>query len=204
MAIGTKNLMPAEPRRHGGRAPRGGASARPRRSLFNLRFQSATGRLENHGRLKAVKRDIARIYTILREREPASAPLRRRRPSKEFRGVMATKKQSTATAEHRAYRKTRRGYVVSDKMDKTITVEVEDRVKHPLYGKVLRRNSKIKAHDEPEHRRHRRPRRRDGDPSAVRFQAVASGRNRREGQVTNVRPGSAGETRREPDDRRQT
>ncbi len=37
--------------------------------LFNLRFQSATGQLEAHGRLKAVKRDIARIYTILRERE---------------------------------------------------------------------------------------------------------------------------------------
>jgi len=37
--------------------------------LFNLRFQSATGQLENHGRLRAVRRDIARIYTILRERE---------------------------------------------------------------------------------------------------------------------------------------
>ena len=37
--------------------------------LFNLRFQSATGQLESHGRLKAVRRDIARIYTILRERE---------------------------------------------------------------------------------------------------------------------------------------
>ena len=52
------------------------------------------------------------------------------------------------TAEQRGYRKARRGYVVSDKMDKTITVEVEDRVKHPLYGKVLRRTSKVKAHDE--------------------------------------------------------
>ncbi|WP_084038512.1 30S ribosomal protein S17 [Demequina sp. NBRC 110053] len=61
---------------------------------------------------------------------------------------MSSKKHATATAEHRAYRKTRRGYVVSDKMDKTITVQVEDRVKHPLYGKVIRRNSKIKAHDE--------------------------------------------------------
>ena len=61
---------------------------------------------------------------------------------------MATKKHTTATIEHRAYRKTRRGYVTSDKMDKTITVEIEDRVKHPLYGKVLRRTSKIKAHDE--------------------------------------------------------
>jgi small subunit ribosomal protein S17 len=45
-------------------------------------------------------------------------------------------------------RKTRQGYVVSDKMDKTVVVEVEDRVKHALYGKVLRRSSKVKAHDE--------------------------------------------------------
>lgn len=48
----------------------------------------------------------------------------------------------------RNYRKTRRGYVTSDKMDKTITVLVEDRVKHPLYGKVMRRSHKVKAHDE--------------------------------------------------------
>jgi small subunit ribosomal protein S17 len=50
--------------------------------------------------------------------------------------------------EPRGYRKTRRGYVVSDKMDKTVVVAVEDRVKHPLYGKVMRRTSKVKAHDE--------------------------------------------------------
>ena len=48
----------------------------------------------------------------------------------------------------RGYRKVRRGYVTSDKMEKTIVVEVEDRVKHPLYGKVIRRTSKLKAHDE--------------------------------------------------------
>jgi small subunit ribosomal protein S17 len=48
----------------------------------------------------------------------------------------------------RGYRKVRRGYVTSDKMEKTIVVEVEDRVKHPLYGKVIRRTSKVKAHDE--------------------------------------------------------
>lgn len=45
-------------------------------------------------------------------------------------------------------RKVRRGYVTSDKMDKTVVVEVEDRVKHALYGKVMRRSSKVKAHDE--------------------------------------------------------
>jgi len=53
-----------------------------------------------------------------------------------------------AAAVARGYRKTRRGYVTSDKMDKTIVVEVEDRVKHPLYGKVIRRTSKVKVHDE--------------------------------------------------------
>jgi len=53
-----------------------------------------------------------------------------------------------AAATQRGNRKIRRGYVVSDKMDKTAVVAVEDRVKHPLYGKVLRRTSKVKAHDE--------------------------------------------------------
>jgi small subunit ribosomal protein S17 len=51
-------------------------------------------------------------------------------------------------AAARGYRKSRRGYVTSDRMDKTIVVEVEDRVKHPLYGKVIRRTSKVKVHDE--------------------------------------------------------
>jgi small subunit ribosomal protein S17 len=55
--------------------------------------------------------------------------------------------EATATAE-RGARKVREGYVVSDKMDKTVVVAVEDRVKHRLYGKVLRQTSKIKAHDE--------------------------------------------------------
>jgi small subunit ribosomal protein S17 len=45
-------------------------------------------------------------------------------------------------------RKVREGLVVSDKMDKTVVVSVEDRVKHAMYGKVLRRTSKYKAHDE--------------------------------------------------------
>ena len=56
---------------------------------------------------------------------------------------------ATGTAAiDRSYRKVRRGYVTSDKMDKTIVVEVEDRVKHRLYGKVLRQTSRLKAHDE--------------------------------------------------------
>ena len=69
--------------------------------------------------------------------------------------MAAELKKGNESAEHdvrdkeaRGYRKSRRGYVTSDKMDKTIVVEVEDRVKHPLYGKVVRRSSKVKAHDE--------------------------------------------------------
>lgn len=50
----------------------------------------------------------------------------------------------------RGVRKTRTGYVVSDKMQKTIVVALEDRVKHPLYGKIMRRTTKVKAHDEQE------------------------------------------------------
>ena len=48
----------------------------------------------------------------------------------------------------RGYRKVREGLVVSDKMEKTIVVEVEDRVKHALYGKVIRRTNTLKVHDE--------------------------------------------------------
>ena len=50
--------------------------------------------------------------------------------------------------EVRGRRKVREGLVVSDKMNKTVVVAVEDQVKHPLYGKVMRRTSKLKAHDE--------------------------------------------------------
>ena len=56
--------------------------------------------------------------------------------------------EATEATDGRGYRKTREGYVVSDKMDKTVVVAVEDRVKHPKYGKVLRRTKKYKAHDE--------------------------------------------------------
>ena len=51
-------------------------------------------------------------------------------------------------AEARGNRKTRTGVVVSDKMDKTIVVEIRTRVKHPLYGKILNRTTRLKAHDE--------------------------------------------------------
>ncbi len=64
-----------------------------------------------------------------------------------------TKAQTKGTEESvgavtRNFRKTRVGLVVSDKMDKTVVVAVEDRVRHALYGKILRRTSKLKAHDE--------------------------------------------------------
>jgi small subunit ribosomal protein S17 len=59
-----------------------------------------------------------------------------------------TEGQTQGQTDERGRRKVREGLVVSDKMDKTVVVLVEDRVKHALYGKVLRRTSKLKAHDE--------------------------------------------------------
>jgi small subunit ribosomal protein S17 len=52
------------------------------------------------------------------------------------------------TEQARGRRKTAIGYVVSDKMQKTIVVELEDRVKHPLYDKIIRTSKRVKAHDE--------------------------------------------------------
>ncbi len=57
-------------------------------------------------------------------------------------------KHTPRTPRTRGRRKVRIGYVVSDKMQKTIVVELEDRVRHPLYGKIIRTTKKVKAHDE--------------------------------------------------------
>jgi small subunit ribosomal protein S17 len=57
-------------------------------------------------------------------------------------------KHTPATAKPRGRRKTRIGYVVSDKMQKTIVVELEDRMRHPKYGKIIRTTKKVKVHDE--------------------------------------------------------
>ena len=68
MAIGTKDLAPSELDAFDDEKLVAELK-KAKEELFNLRFQSATGQLESHGRLKAVRRDIARIYTIMRERE---------------------------------------------------------------------------------------------------------------------------------------
>jgi large subunit ribosomal protein L29 len=68
MAIGSKELTPVElDTFEDGQLL--DELKKAKEELFNLRFQSATGQLESHGRLRAVKRDIARIYTVIRERE---------------------------------------------------------------------------------------------------------------------------------------
>src|SRR5215203_5853746 len=96
--------------------------------LFNLRFQSATGQLESHGRLRAVKRDISRIYTIIRERElgiratpaPVAVAPKAEKKSKAKKDAAAPADAPAAEAEEtkavvRGYRKSRRGYVTSDR-----------------------------------------------------------------------------------------
>ena len=135
--------------------------------LFNLRFQVATGQLDNNRRLQTVRRDIARIYTIMRERELglSVAPnegVASARPRKPVRSPAAP------VWPVAGYRKVREGLVVSDKMEKTIVVEVEDRVKH---GPVRQGHPPYEQAEGPrraEHRRHRRPRADHGDPAHCR------------------------------------
>ncbi len=68
MAVGSKDLAPAKLRELSDESL-AEELKKAKAELFNLRFQSATGQLDNHARLRAVRKDIARIYTIMRERE---------------------------------------------------------------------------------------------------------------------------------------
>jgi small subunit ribosomal protein S17 len=68
--------------------------------------------------------------------------------AKEGTGNAKGPKHTPRTPKPRGRRKTRIGYVVSDKMQKTIVVELENRMRHPLYGKIIRTTTKVKAHDE--------------------------------------------------------
>ena len=97
--------------------------------LFNLRFRHAIGQLENSASLKNCKKEIAKVKTLLREKE------------------LAAKAQEQRIME-RNLRKERVGIVVSDKMDKTVVVAIEERAKHPLYKKTIKKTHKFKAHDE--------------------------------------------------------
>jgi large subunit ribosomal protein L29 len=79
--------------------------------LFNLRFQSATGQLENHGRVRAVKRDIARIYTVLREREL---------------GIRATPAPVAAAPKAAAKKSTKKAAAPKAAADESTTTEAAD------------------------------------------------------------------------------
>ena len=100
MAIGSKELAPAElDTLEDERLV--DELKKAKEELFNLRFQSATGQLESHGRLRAVKRDIARIYTVIRERELGirATPAKSEAPVKAAKAKAAPKKTEAAEAE---------------------------------------------------------------------------------------------------------
>ena len=82
---------------------------------------------------------------------PAKAPAKaapKAAAAKETAGDGKGPKHTPRSPKPRGQRKTRIGYVVSDKMQKTIVVELEDRMRHPLYGKIIRTTKKVQAHDE--------------------------------------------------------
>ncbi len=96
MALGTKTLQPADLDTFENERLVDELK-KAKEELFNLRFQSATGQLESHGRVRAVKRDIARIYTIIRERELGlrAVPVAPAKPAK----AASKAKASEETAE---------------------------------------------------------------------------------------------------------
>ena len=97
MAIGTKELAPAELDTFEDDRLLDELK-KAKEELFNLRFQSATGQLESHGRIRAVKRDIARIYTVIRERELGirATPVAVEAPAKAATKKATTKKTDAA------------------------------------------------------------------------------------------------------------
>jgi large subunit ribosomal protein L29 len=102
MAVGTKTLKPADLNTFANEQLVDELK-KAKEELFNLRFQAATGQLESHGRVRAVKRDIARIYTIIRERELGirETPVVAAKPAKAAapKAKKADEAAETATAE---------------------------------------------------------------------------------------------------------
>ena len=103
MAIGTKQLAPSELDTFEDQRLVE-ELRKAKEELFNLRFQSATGQLENHGRLRAVKKDIARIYTVLRERElgiraEVAAPVVEAKEEKKSKKAATKKAEKAETVE---------------------------------------------------------------------------------------------------------
>ena len=99
MAVGSKELAPAELDTFEDERLVDELK-KAKEELFNLRFQAATGQLESHGRLRAVKRDIARIYTVIRERELGirATPAPVEKPAKKT-ASKSTKKDEAPAAE---------------------------------------------------------------------------------------------------------
>ncbi|NUO89927.1 MAG: 50S ribosomal protein L29 [Dermatophilaceae bacterium] len=112
MAVGTKDLAP-EQLRGLDDTKLADELKKAKEELFNLRFQSATGQLDNHGRLRAVKKDIARIYTEMRERElgigsAPAAPKAEEKADKADKADKAEKKAAKAEKADKAEKKAKK------------------------------------------------------------------------------------------------
>ena len=123
MAVGTKDLAPNQLRGLDD-TKLADELKKAKEELFNLRFQSATGQLDNHGRLRAVKRDIARIYTEMRERELGigSAPV----PEPVVEETKTEKKAKKADKADKADDKAEKKAKKADKADKADKAQEAD------------------------------------------------------------------------------
>ena len=118
-----------------------------KKELFNLRFQNATNQLDNTARIKEVRKNIARIQTLMTIKANGQRYVGLKFSSTKLDKNLLIEGGNMEKAV-RNNRKTRRGQVVSNKMDKTIVVAVVNNVRHPLYKKIVKKTYKLKAHDE--------------------------------------------------------
>ncbi len=107
--------------------------------LFKLKFQLNMGQTESLKKIRSLRKDIARVKTIARERE-----ISRRRQRRRSNG----RNQQQAATAVQGRRKEVVGEVVSDRMHKTIVVEVVRKKSHAFYGRVISKHKKFYAHDE--------------------------------------------------------
>ena len=111
--------------------------------LFRLRFQKSIGQLDNALKIRETRRDIARVKTVLRQKQGQAAA-----GAGQVGGNGSTEADERAEAGSRAAATSRSGMVVKAKMQKTVVVAVERLVRHAVYRKTIKRTSTFMAHDE--------------------------------------------------------
>ena len=119
-----------------------------RKKYFDFRFQAVVGHVENPVQARNLRRQIARVETLINGNVGSGGRTRRGSGRDRRRRRSRARRHTVETVQGARNKQTLQGVVKSDKMDKTIVVEITMRKLHPLYKKYVTRSKSIKAHDE--------------------------------------------------------